>query len=255
MATLIASVAFACATAPKPKPVTRTEIVQHDNAVGTELTGKFEAQIKVQSDREVTLFLRKIAQTLSKSAPDLNGTNVGVLLVRDIKGSWKNFGLPGNRVYVSSALLRSLEFENEAAATIAFELAHIEKRHLMSRVQEAQPALGGTELFSLRMNSPEQTKAIDFVGPNGVFVFTDEAELEAVDAAVELLYQGGYDPRGLLGVWQTYNQNAKHSPYDQAQLTKLLERTRKAITRYAPLRNPIVRTAEFIAIQKRIRKL
>jgi predicted Zn-dependent protease len=256
----------ACATGPHVKPATRAEIVERDNAMGSELSGQFETQVKLKTEREVTVYLRKVAETLSTVSPDLRASSVGVLLLKDGDSrSWRNFGLPGNRIYLSSALLRELQFENEVAAVIAFELAHIQKRHLMDRIETEHPRYEAEDhstygaaygrVSDLGVRSPESTKPLDFFGPAGLFVFKEESELEAVDAAVELLYHGGYDPRGLVGIWDTYAAHPKNCPYDLSTLQKLLDRTRVAVSGYAPLLNPIVRSPEFLAVQKRIKKL
>jgi predicted Zn-dependent protease len=234
-----------CAAPTKPKVATQEEIVRRDNAVGAELAARFEKQLKLHSDREVGSFLKSLAQGLSEGSPDLKLAAVGVQIIRDVKGAWRSFGLPGNRIYVSSGLIRKLEFENEVAAALAFELGHIQKRHLVNRLEEGKPAA----------TSGESGQPVDFLGPSGVFAFSDEAELEAVDASVDLMYRAGYDPRGLLSIWQAYAVEPRRSPFDASMLEKLVNRTRGAITKYAPLRNPIVRSAAFIAIQKRIRKL
>ncbi len=264
-AVLLALALAACATPPPAKKISTAEIVQHDNAVGNELAQRFESQVKLKNDREVTVYLRALARKLSDASPDLKPTGVGVLLLRDKLPVWRNFGVPGNRVYLSVGLLRQFEFENEVAAVIAFELAHIQKRHLISRLEQAQrgdapqasPSPGTTDLPVMPnlVLDDERLRSIDFFSPNGVFVFKLDDELEAVDGAVDLLYKSGYDPRGLIGVWKAYESNPRQSPYDLSTLNKLLERTRNAISGYAPLLNPIVRSAGFIAIQKRIKKL
>lgn len=253
----------ACTTPPKPKAITRAEIVERDNAVGVELSGRFESQVKLKTDQEVSVYLRKVAQKLSEVSAELRTTNVGVLLLRD-EGSgkpWRNYGLPGNRIYLSSAILRELEFENEVAALIAFELGHILKRHLMDRIEADHPRFESTDhsqyprVTGLGVQEPDRGKNLDFFGPSGLFVFKEEMQLEAVDVAVDLLYRGGYDPRGLLGVWQAYSARPKQSPLDVSTLQKLVERTRRVISGYVPLLYPIVRSEEFMAVQKRIKRL
>jgi hypothetical protein len=69
------------------------------------------------------------------------------------------------------------------------------------------------------------------------------------------MYRAGFDPRGLISFWNRYAENPAHSPLDPGLLQQLIERSRTAIAQRAPLRNPIVRSKEFLALKKRIERL
>ena len=93
------------------------------------------------------------------------------------------------------------------------------------------------------------------LGVSGLFSFSDDAQAEAAEAAVDILYKAGYDPRGLVSLWEKFEKNPKQSPFERGLIPKLLEATRRAIAGYPPLRNPVIRSKAFLAVHKRIQKL
>jgi len=238
------------------------ERAKKDLAVGIELARGLDAQLSFKQDAEISVYLRHIAKTLADSTPSLRGGTVGALIIRDREGKWQNFALPGNRIYLSAGLLRSIEFENELAAAIAVELGHVLRRHALKRLQqnlekaaqgeEGSPEFSSTEGLPLLEDQP---KKVDYFGTRGIFSFSNEDHAAAAQEAVGILYRAGFDPRGLAALWARFSNNPEHSPHDLKTVEKLAEATRHAIAQNAPLRNPVVRSQAFLSIQKRIRKL
>lgn len=242
--TLLCITLASCSSPPPVKQVTREEQIQQDNTRGKELVPQFESQLKIKKDIEVTVYLRNIATRLTHQVPDLNNSPIGVLLYADKEKKWRNYAVPGNRVYLSTAFVKSLEFENELAAAIAFELSNISKRWMMDRVEkltQQEPVTGQNRL--------------DFFGPAGVFNFSDEELLSSIDGAIDILYLAGFDTRGLVSLFQKYQSSPNQSPYESSSLLKMIDRTRQAIAMHAPLRNPVVRSEAFLKMQKRLQNL
>ena len=256
-----------CASVPQPAAVTRAEMIREDNVVAAELAPRFEMELKLRRDTEVSVYLRQLAERLVNTQADIAGAGVGVFVVQDRRTQWWNYGLPGNRIYLSAGFLKSAEFENELAAAIAMEVSHLLRRDAIQRIRQqtspaptlasaASVATGSTGMDVLPPSDrPTLPKAIDYFGPNGIFIFPEESRLEAVDTAVDILYKAGFDPRGLTELWRNYQDHGSRSPLEASTLAKLLDRTRSAIASYPPLRNPIVKSDRFIVIQKRIRRL
>jgi predicted Zn-dependent protease len=254
----------ACSTVPEPAPINQAERVQRDQALGAELARQFESQLRFKGDKEILVYLRNVAQALVDGTSELRPSGVGVQVVQDRGGRWRNYGFPGNRIYLSAGLLKHVQYENELAAAIAFELAHVLKRHAVLRLQEERirdakvANQGGPADYPTvegLVPSAAGGKPIDYFSPTGVFAFPDEFQTAAAQTAVEILYRAGYDPRGLVSLWSLYETESDHSPYDDDLLEKLLEKTRRVIALQSPLRNPIVRSQAFLTIQRRMQKL
>ncbi len=249
-----------CATPPAPKEFTLEERMREDNRIGDEIAADFESRLNVKRDVEVSVYLRKVAQRLAEVSPELAGAPLGVFLLPDQGGVWKNYGLPGNRIYLSVSVLKGIDFENELAAVIAYELAQIANRLVLTRIQKegdlrldgktSGPVDGVPAMVSGRLRS-----SLDYFGESGIFSFTDEDRLKAAETAVTIMYRAGYDPRGMVSLWGRLKGFGKHSPYDLEMLEKLTEKSREAIAYFAPLRNPVVRSDAFLSMKRRIERL
>jgi predicted Zn-dependent protease len=236
--------AASCATPQKIEaPLSPAERIQQDIAVGAEVARDFDASLKFKQEKKINSYLNSLAQSLVDATPELRVSPVRVSVVKDPGAAWRDYGLPGHRIYLSGSLVKHIEFENQLAAAIAMELGHVLKRHPVIRMQEE------------RLRAKPDAGKLDYLGEQGFFAYPDDFYADAADAAVGILYRAGYDPRGLVSLFQLFGANAERSPYGRRLLGDLEERARRAIALQSPLRNPIVRSQAFLSIQKRMRGL
>jgi predicted Zn-dependent protease len=230
--------------------------------MGLELARSLEPRLAFRDAPDITPYLEEIAQKIADSNKDFPLPEINVALLKNDDGTnatWDNYALPGGHLYLSVGLLKLMKYQNEVAALIAVQLAHLRNEDLLEyfkkkQLKEEADQGGGANISPnpSRLLLPEK---INFFGRNGAFSFDESRNLEAARTAVDLLYAAGYDPRGLVALWQTYIDNFAYSPYKLETLKKMLEETRRKIAQKAPLRNPIVRTEGFIQIRQRIGKL
>lgn len=240
---------FSCATPPSAHVATLAEQIQSDTAIGRRMSEPFEAGLKIRSDMELSVFLRGVAAKMADTLPELKSSPIGVWIVADRDAKWRNYALPGNRVYLSSKLLKGMDYENEVAAAIAFELGHIVKRHAVLRLERQKNGAG------IPGDLADEPSSVDYFSARGIFTY-DQSELKAAtEAAIRLMYQAEYDPRGLISLWNRYQSEPQHSPFEPEVLVKLVEWSRQSIALYSPLRNPIIRSEAFMKMQKRFRRL
>jgi predicted Zn-dependent protease len=152
-----------------------------------------------------------------------------------------------------------LEFENEAAAVISIEFAHLLNEHVQNYLRrnpaglQIRDATALPDMLPLRtLEAPED---IDFFGKDGMFAFSAKDNDEAITSAVSLMYDAGYDPRGLVTYLQRLMNNFAHSPWDETELSRLLDQARKSVALLTPLRNPTVQTDDFELIRGKLQKL
>lgn len=160
------------------------------------------------------------------------------LLKEDI---WYSTSLPKFSFYLSWNALQKLEFENEVAALIAIQLGHL-------NLEQFQHRIDATKVKTASALPP-------LVSFRDILTFSPEEETAAFKEAVRVLYEAGYDARGLVSLLTYYEKNIKSSPLDQETIAKLKEETRREIAVLTPLRNPIVRSQSFLMIRKRFQRL
>jgi predicted Zn-dependent protease len=248
-----------CASAPPPRKPTVNERIEFDRAIGTELAQQMAPQLTYKKDAQVQAYLNKIAQRITDKNPELHLPEVKVFLLKDTDRRYRSYGLPGGRVYLSSSRLKTLEFESEVAAMISIELGHVLNEHVQNYLRKNPAGLQIRDAAALPNVLPLKTleapEDIDFFSKDGVFAFSAKDNDEAIASAVNLLYDAGYDPRGLVTFLQRLNDNPAHSPWDEAELFRILEQARKSVALLTPLRNPIVQTDDFDLIRGKIQKL
>jgi predicted Zn-dependent protease len=246
-----------CSGKPVTSEISPEEVIRRGQEFRQELARQFESHFKFNNNTEVLVYLRSLAQTISENVPELQKSSIGVWLIKEPDKKWYNYGLPEGRVYLSTNMVRRCNYENELTAAIALQFAHILTRHVIERLQKESPrdeelsSLGEVAVGGKIGLGPK----IQFLGPKGILTFSEGAEIQAVQSAVLILYHSGYDARGLISLFELYQNNPLHSPYEMGTIKKLIEKTRREIALYAPLRNPIVRSQSFLMIQKRMKQL
>ena len=250
---------FGCSSAPPVVPITLEEQLKQDNAIGRQLAKDFENQISLVKDIDLEVYLRKIAQGLTEATPALKEAPIGILVIRDVNKKWQNFALPGNRVYLSIGMLKKAEFENEIAAAIAFELAHVLKRHAVLKLEKsAEDRTSEAEVARTKLpENPDEQPVLNvrYFGPAGIFNFSNIATISSIDETVGVLYRAGWDARGLIGIFEKFRNTPDQSPYSNELLLKLIDEARFSISQYPPLRNPFVKSTAFIGMKQRINSL
>lgn len=223
--------------------------MQFDQSWGAELRARLEPALSFSDRRkfeEPIRFLNEMASRLVSTHPVLQYASIDVQLVE--QATWQTFSVPG-RIYVPRHLLQTLEFENEWAAVLSFELGVLARRFVAERLR-AEDYVSAPEDWRKRLN-----EISIWFGPGGVYRFSSRELKSALEPAVDFLYRANYDVRGLASLWQAYRRSSSFSPYTAADLEGLIETTRDTTALYTPTINPIVRSARFVQLQKRIRNL
>jgi predicted Zn-dependent protease len=131
-----------------------------------------------------------------------------------IEGDEPNaYACPGGLIFVSKGLVNLCESEDELAGVLAHEIAHIALDHPIKAISAAnmKSALGSLAAYGLGAAAQSQgvkggdlatlSKSFDRgVGEVGKVVasgYDRDKEAEADKAAVQLLAESGFDPRGL----------------------------------------------------------
>ncbi len=239
---LVSGLIFGCAV---PKHTADEAIkAQKERAMSQKLGVRFESMVDKVNSKTLSNYLETVFTRLQESSPSVIPIDNSLLLRIEIlkripQNKWSNFAFPNRGFYLSLGLLKTFEYESEIAAVLAIQMAHLNQRDLLEKVSlVSQPG-------------PD----VGFFGSKGVFAFSQENEVSAIKSAVGILYRAGYDSRGVISVCERYKENLKKSPYSNEALDVFIETARREIALYSPVRNPIVRTSEFIKMNRLLRNL
>jgi predicted Zn-dependent protease len=156
-------------------------------------------------------YLNKICQAIvvNSSQPSMfNGYHLGILNTREINA----FATPGGHIFITRGLLDCAGSEDDLAAVIAHELAHIQLRHAALIINDqrlagdlSQVSGRAADIAARNANAQQRTalfnRSISAMAmtlfKNG---FAQEQEFDADTTAVKLLRDAGYDPAAMLGM-------------------------------------------------------
>lgn len=230
-----------CSHGPLHPVESTAEKTQREGTLWKTVKKELEEDLVFKHDVEISRYLESLAATLAQPTLGRLSPPTQVHLIRDVEGKWQNLGLPRNELYMSVSLLKKIEFENEMAALLALEFSLVSKSHAWKTLSD-----------------PKLKELPELLGKNGALELLREGRetlRASIDLAVKILYNAGFDTRGLVRLWALYSKNQAHSPLDKKELENALEFTRQAMAQYSPLRNPVVKSQAFVAIHPRLKKL
>ncbi|MBS3896871.1 M48 family metallopeptidase [Silanimonas sp.] len=120
------------------------------------------------------------------------------------------FALPGGKVGVNTGMWTVAKTQDELAAVLAHELAHVLSRHAAERVSQqmaAGVALEAAQTYTGSRTSPENTRmlmgALGLGAQLGVMLpFSRAHETEADVLGQQIMAEAGFDPAGAVRLWQ-----------------------------------------------------
>jgi predicted Zn-dependent protease len=205
--TSVASIALK--TAPKVAQASRPINESEEYYVGRAVAARILGTNRLVTDQQLTLYVNEVGQTVARKSPrptTYKGYHFAVL-----DTSVPNaFACPGGIIFITKGLVETCSSEDELAAVLAHEVAHVANKDGINSISKAR----WTEvLTTLGTETAKQ-----YAGPGGQLVTLFEGSIddvfktivvngysrsaeEAADAqAVTTLRNAGYDPGAMASV-------------------------------------------------------
>jgi predicted Zn-dependent protease len=172
---------------------------------------------------DATLYLNRLGQTLALASdrPQLyHGYTFLILDTDEINA----FASPGGHIFISRGMLRLTESEDEVAAILAHEIAHVVHRHGLGSIRSAR-VIGALQEGALdaidTMTESELEELTDVFGETTSEIidtlvtrgYSGSTEREADGSAVTILARIGYDPYALVRVLERMDE-AQRAEYE-----------------------------------------
>jgi predicted Zn-dependent protease len=155
---------------------------------------------------EVNQYLTDMGHKLVSHAPAGQGQRITVFGIRDPQIN--AFAMPGGYVGIHSGLIASSQSEAELASVVAHEIAHVLQRHIARGMTQSSQSntvliasmvgallagLAGSGDLAMGVAAFGQAAAVD-----RQLGFSRNAEQEADRVGFEMMRNAGYDPRGMV---------------------------------------------------------
>lgn len=185
--------------------------VAQDLQLGKENAALVERQIPVLSDEVATRYLNQLGRRLSGYAPNNQAEYVWQFKMLN-SGDINAFALPGGYIYVNRATLESAQDEAQLAGVLAHEEGHVVLRHGTHQLSESVLAEKPLEMLGSLVGQDDSfiSRLLQFgigLGAQSILLHNSRGmEAQADTEGVYILYQAGYDPRGLARFFETIEQ-------------------------------------------------
>lgn len=228
-------------------------------ALGRQLAREVERQASMVDDPLVAEFVNRLGQNLVR-----NSDAKVPFTFRVVDDPALNaFALPGGYVFVNSGLFDIAEDEDELAGALAHEIAHVAARHLTreltkSRVANLATAPLGAVLGGWAGYAGRQGAALAI--PMSLLSFGRKDEAEADYLGVQYAYAAGYDPTGVISIFEKIESLERKRPgavskafSSHPQDADRIAQTQREIQEILPARDGyVVTTSEYRAIRQRL---
>ncbi len=146
----------------------------------------------------------RVMRIFNRLAPQYNTHGMGLRCTVLHDSTVNAFAIPGGNVYVYSGIVDFLQSDDELAAVIAHELAHVEKRHSLKNYRAS------AALTALLQKAVKNQKNKDLwcavLSSLALMKFSQKQEDEADDVGQFRLAAAGFDPYGQVRVWERFLQ-------------------------------------------------
>ena len=200
LVTLLAvAVAAGCATSGVNQGDFNIVSLEQEWQLGRQLEADIARQLPLNNDRQALSYLNSIGQRLVRQT-ELGNLPWEFHIVRDSKVN--AFNVPGGHVYVNSGLIQSAANASELAGVLGHEIAHGASRHATEQLTKGYGLNMVASLLLGQNPAAYQQILAQVVGAGTMASFSREAEREADRLGVRYMHRAGYNPQGMVRMFE-----------------------------------------------------
>ncbi|MBB4637616.1 M48 family metallopeptidase [Longimicrobium terrae] len=186
---------------------------QQEVQLGADYSRQINQQLPLINDQATLQYVNNLGRRIAAVA-DPRGIPYNFYVVNsDVVNA---FAIPGGHIYVNRGLIERSTNEAQLAGVLSHEIGHVVQRHSitqMQRAQNANTAIGVVYGVLLGRNPGGLEQAAVQVGGNAIFAgYTRDAEREADAVGVGYMVRAGYNPQGIVQLFQTLQSMQQRQP-------------------------------------------
>jgi len=177
--------------------------------IGKEVVRDVESKERVLSNAQVQNYVADVGRRIANICDR-----------RDVKYSFKvldsneinAFACPGGFIYIYKGLMKQMDNEAQLAAVLAHEVGHVVARHSMKRLQAAY---GYSILMEVALGDKMSQTAQQMVDAAAGLIllgYGRDNEYEADDYGILYAKKAGYNPKGMIQIFEKFKQMEGQPP-------------------------------------------
>ncbi len=228
---------------------------------GKQYAMEVERTSRIITDPVIVEYVNRVGQNIVKNSDAKVPFTIKVIDSDEINA----MALPGGYFYVNSGLILAADNESELAGVMSHEIAHVAAHHAareMTRMQYMQLStvplifMGGYTAYGIY-------EASQLAVPLGFLKFSRDFEAQADWLGVQYSYRSGYDPQGLVTMFEKLEALEKRKPgvlskafSDHPQTPDRVARSEEEIATILPAKQDyLVTTSEFNDVKSRLARI
>jgi predicted Zn-dependent protease len=231
--------------------------------VGHQYSDEVIKQSRMVTDPVVIEYVNRVGQNLVKNSDAKVPFTIRVIDSDEVNA----FALPGGFFFVNSGLILAADEESELAGVMAHEMSHVIAHHAarqMTRAEYAQIGSIASMIFlpggwgGYGMYEGEQ-----LLVPLSFLKFSRGFEAEADYLGVQYMYKSGYDPQGMITMFEKLEALEKQKPGSLAKVfadhpptpDRIVSIENEIATILPPRPDYVVTTSEFDDVKARLARI
>lgn len=230
---------------------------------GKQYSMEIEKSSHLVTDPVVVEYINRVGQNIVRNSDAKVPFTIKVLDTDEINA----MALPGGFFYVNSGLILACDSEDELAGVMAHEISHVAAHHAareMTRMNYMQ--IGSVPLMIFTQGSwigYGVYEASQLAVPLTFLSFSRQFESEADFLGVQYMYKAGYDPQGMVSIFEKLDALEKHKPgaisrafSDHPGTPDRIDNVENEIATILPARPEyMVTTSEFDQVKARLARI
>ena len=212
---LLSALLTACMVGPSGRQQLTLVSSQQLDTMGAQSFAELKRKKPVESSRRTNAYVRCVAQAI---VAQVGRGQWEVVVFRD--KSANAFALPGGKIGVHTGLLRVANNQDQLAAVIGHEVAHVLSQHANERLSQQLAVQGGLSILDASMGSGGASsqavmQALGMGAQVGILLpYSRIHEAEADILGLNLMARAGFDPRQSVALWQNMAAGKRGQPLE-----------------------------------------